>query len=1415
VGDYVEKGTSHGRKYYERTQSMSEDLKVVIYYWEDTDSAEFTGWWFGDQLGGSQAWSRNPSKSQRPPKSGWTIPWDGEVRDELCVLNKTERQNEERKQALARMQARRLEEDDKHHSSVETHWEQRVEQATEKCAEVEIDAKQALETAAVLTEDDVDACREALAELSTQQKALTEVQRFVGSEAIAAAKAPPILKKDLQELGKRLRGLQGELKDALARIKPLTTVKAEAEDRPQEPQSELELAQSQQLEEMMPAVLEKVESAEDEVEKVSIAAAPLQMEGNDDLRHVMLQAIKETEKSVRTAQTAIGEARRFLSGKLSQVGRFTLVVKKQAIEEFSGLQEKLSEAQKRLNPYKSARQDYEKRAQSKKLLEDLSSKLASAEIEVEKAAMMTAPLGGDNPEGVKETEAALATAQSLLAQTNRLVDSKLRTAEKANELLVAELKGMQERGKLAQEKLDEVRRSLKETQVRMAADALMKEVSDKVAFAEDELQKMAEAELPFLRNDRDQDQDALFLEADKVAVQVHSALAEAQSFVARKLVEVAKFSDAPGQTVREEVDMLQKRLEEGRDRLQQFRTSIAERKRSHLLEEVEQKVLKAEEEVKRMTEVTAQLPSFGKAGESVSEGLSETLEQANHAERAAQASVVTARKYLLQKTAELKKLAMAGAHGGSGGELGRLQTRVNNMQQDIAKLRSSIKEAEERLRVKQLLAEVLEKLQLGEEEVEKVAAAATPEQPSSEAVEKMEKANASAQMKLSTTLHLVEIKLKSAQGFLQEELTAMQLRIKKAEKKLEKVIAAASEQKERLRASELIAQCLDKADTCEAALRKASEAELPFLKGTEALSAAETQKAVADCEAAAAVAQKAITDARAVTLQNLAAAKEFAGAEEFCTKDLLLLQKRLDGMAGKLSELKKETADRKRKAQLGASMEKVAEVEAAVAKLAAMIQPFSDSSPEARAVVEEISQEEKRAETLLTDCKKFLNQRVTEARTLAEAQRKPFLDDLSKIQARVTAAHKELANCQSRTEALRVAHAQVIKTILFQAKNVLRTAFRKQGITRDAAFESALKGDAEQLSLPEFQAYASGLTADLTQEQVALLYREFAGKEGMTRPAFFKAVQEYATCIREVAMTEGFTISSSSTVRKIQTSELVEVLAGPEEDEESKVRRVRCRALKDAAEGWVTIKGNQGTAFLKPREKPFLVASSATELREASGAEASIRSLEAGEKLELLEGPREVAPETKLFLRGAACKDAAQGFICLQELSDKPAPSDRYYVCKSVIAMTQDFDLTNCKPIRKVSVGETLELLESEESASAGPLARLRFRALQDGREGWVTLKGNQGTVYLEQSKSHFLLERSVSLKSSVKGTEVLRQLEAGEVFEAKGKPVKITPQTCVVMRARSLIDWREGWISFVPGPSAPIKPFISKASQE
>merc|ERR1719357_1804654 len=189
---------------------------------------------------------------------------------------------------------------------------------------------------------------------------------------------------------------------------------------------------------------------------------------------------------------------------------------------------------------------------------------------------MTAPLGGDSMEGIKETESALSAAQAALSQTLRLIDSKLKGSEKSP--LAGEIQSLQERAKSAQEKLDDVRRSVKETQVRVAADTLLREVSEKVSHAEDELQKMSEAELPFLRGDKQQDMEVHIEEADKVAAQVHQALAEAQTFVARKLVEVARFTEGPAKTVKEEIDMMQKRLEEGRERLQQFRGSTADRK---------------------------------------------------------------------------------------------------------------------------------------------------------------------------------------------------------------------------------------------------------------------------------------------------------------------------------------------------------------------------------------------------------------------------------------------------------------------------------------------------------------------------------------------------------------------------------------------------------------------------------------------------------------------------------------------------------------------------------------------------------------------------------------------------------------------------------------------------------------------
>jgi len=123
--------------------------------------------------------------------------------------------------------------------------------------------------------------------------------------------------------------------------------------------------------------------------------------------------------------------------------------------------------------------------------------------------------------------------------------------------------------------------------------------------------------------------------------------------------------------------------------------------------------------------------------------------------------------------------------------------------------------------------------------------------------------------------------------------------------------------------------------------------------------------------------------------------------------------------------------------------------------------------------------------------------------------------------------------------------------------------------------------------------------------------------------------------------------------------------------------------------------------------------------------------------------------------------------------------SNQFYVCKSTIAMTDVVDIKACKVLKKVVVGETLQLVADQagESEQRKDLSRLKFRSARDGKEGWVTLKGNQGTVYLELSTSHYVVERAVSLQAAVSGDSAsVRQLEVGEALEVMEPPSVKTP---------------------------------------
>lgn len=77
VGDYEEKGKSHGRPYFCKTQSSGEP--VWLYFWDSRGRPGQSGWYFGKQVDSETVWAMSASTEQTPPTGGWKVPWDATI----------------------------------------------------------------------------------------------------------------------------------------------------------------------------------------------------------------------------------------------------------------------------------------------------------------------------------------------------------------------------------------------------------------------------------------------------------------------------------------------------------------------------------------------------------------------------------------------------------------------------------------------------------------------------------------------------------------------------------------------------------------------------------------------------------------------------------------------------------------------------------------------------------------------------------------------------------------------------------------------------------------------------------------------------------------------------------------------------------------------------------------------------------------------------------------------------------------------------------------------------------------------------------------------------------------------------------------------------------------------------------------
>mmetsp|Transcript_68045 Transcript_68045/g.121157 ORF Transcript_68045/g.121157 Transcript_68045/m.121157 type:complete len:211 (+) Transcript_68045:42-674(+) len=78
-GTYAAHSMHDGKVVYKKQES-SQGLDVLIYYWNDSDNPELSGWWFGPSIGGDLVWAFHPSrKAITPPMADWNVPHDGPI----------------------------------------------------------------------------------------------------------------------------------------------------------------------------------------------------------------------------------------------------------------------------------------------------------------------------------------------------------------------------------------------------------------------------------------------------------------------------------------------------------------------------------------------------------------------------------------------------------------------------------------------------------------------------------------------------------------------------------------------------------------------------------------------------------------------------------------------------------------------------------------------------------------------------------------------------------------------------------------------------------------------------------------------------------------------------------------------------------------------------------------------------------------------------------------------------------------------------------------------------------------------------------------------------------------------------------------------------------------------------------------
>eukprot|EP00929_Paragymnodinium_shiwhaense_P052532 TRINITY_DN26314_c0_g1_i2.p1 TRINITY_DN26314_c0_g1~~TRINITY_DN26314_c0_g1_i2.p1 ORF type:complete len:2040 (+),score=823.72 TRINITY_DN26314_c0_g1_i2:119-6238(+) len=1213
VGDYAEYGSNHNRKYYRKPQGGVDTVEVFLYYWDGRDGPAFKGWWFGNKLGGSQVWSHNTSEAQVPPQSGWKIPWDGAIRPGMQVTPKGQAAGQ--------------------HSTADRR------QVVQEISALGAEAKSATDEAKQLAGD----CSDAEGIKAAEELLVPQVNSLnVALKKIMEAQrgAAPVEQKSLSLLGTQIRTLQQTVNAELTKMR---SSKKKVEQMAS--QKEAEENDMNTFAEVWPEAVNRANVAEDAVEKALITAEMISASGED--HDEVKAAVQHTEEAVKEAQKAIGDARIFLNKELAATKRYTSDgARTKAGEQLQKLQADLLEAQKKLTPLKSVRQDFQA-----KLVNAVLEKLSPAEVEVDKAEQAQVMFVSDmsNKELLKEAETAVNAAGEQLATVLRFIETKRKLAP--SEIAKEELTKLEERVKGSQERLNELKGKQKEAQQKVSCEIMLQSAADKLEAVSEAMTKAMESETPFLMGVEDipLEETIAAIKACETAVQgVTASMSAARMFLATKLVEAKRLQKGLGEDIVSKLNGFQESLGEHTKKVGELKSATAARKQKLLVRQAEQEVVQVEGLVKKVAEAADSFETNEKLFDLSSEQIKSAANATLKGEAEAAAAIAKVKKMLTEKLIEVKGVKDVSTSANT--ELLKLQTRVQAAQTEVAKWKRLVSTADTRIAAKKVVEEAVKKVDSAEKKIEEheglVESLLKDEQqesteepetqaenkkPLEEVMKKADQAKLDATAAVKSASRYIEMQVRVATS-AKDEVLKLQPRVEKAQERLNKSVEKLKDRSESLIVTELLQESTKKVQEAEESVKKVGEAATPLNKDASELPVEEASKALLDVEAALTAANSAVQGAKTfLAMKRLAARRLGEKAKESSTKAIDELETRNVAATKELAEARKGIAERKMatiKREVVGTVEETEKTVAAAEEATKVLTEKEDSltNDEMRDGCQKAGKAQTKATTAVADALKLLLVRQRDAKSSSEmktgflAEVSALIEKVTKMQAQVEKQrtllkdqeHRFVANTlkkdfTARLERLEASlkelqtdsvafsgdntEAMASLVYLGQVVDAIKKHLKEADKTPQAYFKE-MCGDNGLLTEESFVDTVGKLFSNtggageevLSDEQQRGAFKRLLRGEATecTEAGFLEQFKEKYVVLSSVSMTSSFDLKEGKSVRKLEVNEILEGLEEPKKEDAVGVLRVKAKAEKDGKEGYITFAGNQGTSYLQP-----------------------------------------------------------------------------------------------------------------------------------------------------------------------------------------------------------------------------------------